>query len=146
MAVTHKFYGKVFLAAFNKEIDLDSDDIRGALVTSSYSFDQDAHDYWNDITNELSTGSGYTANGKALTSVTASYTGGTNVFAFTADPLAWSSFTGTARGLVIYDRTPGTDATRPLIAFVDFGADVSVTAGTLTVTWNAAGIATVTVS
>jgi hypothetical protein len=42
--------------------------------------------------------------------------------------------------MVIYDSTPATDATRPLIALVDFGADVSSTAATFTVTFDVRGI------
>jgi hypothetical protein len=57
---------------------------------------------------------------------------------------AWTSSTITARYAVIYDATPGTDATRPLIAYVDFGADVSTTAGTFTLTYDSAGLVTVT--
>jgi hypothetical protein len=56
-----------------------------------------------------------------------------------ADP-AWPTSTITARRLVIYDSTPATDATRPLIALVDFGADVSSTAATFTVVFDVRGI------
>lgn len=145
MAVTNKFYGKFFLSLANKEVDLNSDTIKVALVTSSYTFDQDAHDYFNDITNEV-TGTGYTAGGATLGSPTISYTGGSNTFAFDGADVSWTTSTITARGAVVYDSTPATDATRPLICFVDFGADVSTTAGTFLLTFDAAGIATVTVS
>ncbi|MFC9766736.1 hypothetical protein ACFVJ2_33630, partial [Rhodococcus jostii] len=57
---------------------------------------------------------------------------------------SWTTSTITARYAIIYNSTPGTDATRPLIAYVDFGADVSTTAGTFTITWDAAGIVTLT--
>ena len=145
MAVTHKYYGKFFLSLANKEVDLNSDSIYAALVTSSYTFDQDAHDYFNDITNEV-TGTGYTAGGAAIGSPSIAYTGGSNTFTFDGNDVSWGSSTITARGAVIYDRTPGTDATRPLISFVDFGADVSTTGGTFTLQFNASGIATVVVS
>lgn len=143
MAVTNKYYGKFFLSLANKEVDLNSDTIKAALVTSSYTFDQDAHDYFNDITNEV-TGTGYTAGGATVGSPSISYTGGTNVFAFDGADVAWTTSTITARGCVIYDSTPGTSSTNPLICFIDFGADVSTTAGTFTVTFDAAGIATIT--
>lgn len=145
MAVTNKWYGLAFKAAFNKEIDLDSDTIKVALVTSAYTFDQDAHDYFNDITNEV-VGTGYTAGGATLGSPTVAYTGGTNTLAFDGADVSWATSTLTARGAVVYDATPGTAATRPLLCYVDFGADVSTTAGTFQITWDAAGIATVTVS
>jgi hypothetical protein len=144
MAVTNKWYGKAFKAAFNKEVDLDTDTIKVALVTSSYTFDQDAHDYFNDITNEV-TGTGYTAGGATLGSVTVSYDGASNTLTFDAADVAWASSTITARGAVIYVST-GTSSTSALLLFVDFGADVSTTAGTFTIQWNASGIASVTVS
>jgi hypothetical protein len=72
------------------------------------------------------------------------YTAGTNTLVLDAVDTAWTGSTITARYAVIYNSTPGTDATRPLIAYVDFGADVSTTAGTFTITWDAAGLVTLT--
>lgn len=145
MAVSAKFYGKFFNSAFTKKLDLTADAIKVMLTTSSYTPDQDAHDFKDDVTNEVS-GTGYTATGVTLTSPTLTYTGGTNTLAFDAADVSWTSSTITARYAVIYDSTPGTDATRPLIMYVDFGADVSTTAGTLTLTWDAAGLCSVTVA
>lgn len=145
MAVSAKWYSKAFDAAFKKKIDVSADTFKAMLVTGSYAFDQDAHDFKDDITNEV-TGTGYTAGGATLTSVTFTYNASTNTFSFDAADVAWASSTITARGCVIYDSTPGTDATRPLLIFIDFGADVATTAGTLTITFDSAGIATVTVA
>lgn len=145
MAVSAKFYGKAFLSAFNKEIDLNSDTIKVALATSTYTPDQDAHDYFNDITNEVS-GTGYTAGGATLGSAAVSYTGGTNTFAFDGADVSWTTSTITARYAIVYDSTPGTSATNPLICYVDFGADVSTTAGTFSIVWDSAGLCTVTVA
>lgn len=142
---TAKLYGKVFLSAFNKEIDLDSDSIKVMLCSSSYIPNQDTHQYKSSVTNEI-TGTGYTAGGAALTSVTVSYDAASNTTTFDAADAAWSGATFTARYAVIYDATPGSDATRPLIGYVDFGSDQSPSAGTLTLQFNASGIATVTVS
>lgn len=145
MAVTNKFYGKAFLSAFNKEIDWDTDTFKVMLYTTGYTPDQDAHQYKSSVTNEI-TGTGYTATGVTLTGVTITYTGATNVIMFDAVDAAWTGATFSAIGAVIYDATPATDATRPLIAFIDFGGTVSVTGGTYTLQFNAAGIATITVS
>lgn len=46
---------------------------------------------------------------------------------------SWASSTITARYAVVLDTTPGSTSTNPLIAVVDFGADVSTTNGTFTV-------------
>lgn len=129
----------------NKEVDLDTDTLKAMLLTSSYTPNQDTHQYKSDLTNEI-TGTGYTATGQALTSVTVAYDSSTNVIKIdSADP-AWTSSTLTARYLVYYDSSPATDATRPLISYVDFGADVSTTSGTFTDAIDAAGIATITVA
>lgn len=146
MAVTSKWYGLALDSAFKKKIDLSADTLKVMLVTSSYTFNQDTHDFLSDVVaNEIS-GTGYTAGGATITSPTPTYTGGTNTFALDGGDVSWTSATLTARGAVVYDSTPGTDATRPLLVFVDFGADVPVTAGTLSLTWDAAGIFSITVA
>jgi hypothetical protein len=133
-------------SAFTKKIDLSADTIKVMLCTSSYTPDQDTHQYKSSVTNEVS-GTGYTATGVTLSvSSQPTYTSGTNTMAFDAGDASWSSSTITARYAVVYDATPGTDATRPLIMYVDFGADVSTTAGTLTLTWDSAGLCSVTVA
>lgn len=145
MATTNKWYGLAFTSAFTKKIDLSADTIKVMLVTSSYTFDQDAHQYKSSITNEV-TGTGYTATGATLGSPSLTYTGGTNTLALDGTDVSWTTATLTARGAVVYDSTPGTDATRPLLVFVDFGADTPVTAGTLSLTWDPAGICSVSVA
>lgn len=144
MAVSAKFYGNAFVSAFNKEIDLNSDAIKVMLCSSTYVPDQDAHQYKDvSVTGEVS-GTGYTAGGATLSTPSVSYTGASNVFAFDGADVSWPSSTITARYAVVYDDTPATN--KPLICYVDFGADVVSSAGTLSVAWDAAGIATVTVS
>src|SRR5215207_1285547 len=95
------------------------------LTTVTYVPDQDAHDYKSDVTNEV-TGTGYTAGGMALANKTVTYTSGTNVGKIDADDLVWSASTiVNARVLVIYDSTPGTDATSPLLFHSVFDAEPS---------------------
>jgi hypothetical protein len=145
LAVSAKLYGAFLNALATKKIDLSADTFRVMLCTSAYTPDQDAHDFKNDVTNEV-TGTGYTAGGAVLTSVTLMYDGATNTLKFDAADTVWSNATITARYAIIYDATPGTDATRPLIGFVDFGADVSSTSAAFTISWDAAGIFTLTVA
>lgn len=145
MAVTAFLYGSVPTKLANKEIDWDTDTIKVALCTSTYTPAQDTHDYFNDITNEVS-GTGYTAGGATLTTKTVGYTAGTNVTKFDADDVSWTTSTITARYAVLYVDTGGASSTDPLIGYVDFGTDVSSSAGTFSITWDAAGIFTVTVA
>lgn len=142
MAVTAKIYTGFLQSLANKEINLSSDTLKVMLCTSAYTPDQNAHRYKSSVTNEIAATGGYTAGGLALTSVTV--TGASKVLTLdSADP-SWASSTITARYAVFYDSTPSTDATRPLISYVDFGADVISTGGPFTITLDAAGIATIT--
>lgn len=138
MAVTASLYGAFIDHLAQKRVDLDTDTIKVALVGSGYTPNLNTHATFTDITNEV-TGDGYTTGGATLTGVTWTYSGGT--WTFDADDTAWSTATVTARYAVLYVDS-GTD---PLIALVDFGADVSATAAAFTITWAAGGIFTVTV-
>ena len=145
MTVTAKLYPQgLFIPALNKEIDLLDDSNKVALVTSSYSPDQDNHDYYNDLTNELSSGSGYTSGGAAVANDTPTYTGATNVLKYDGDDVSRTSSTLTARTAVLYDSTPSTSATKPLIGYQQESSDISSSGGTWSVVWNASGIFTIT--
>jgi len=146
MAVVAKLYGRVFLAAFNKEIDLIDDNIKVTLHTSTYAPDQDVHDYVDDLTNELPTATGYTLGGQSLTNKTLTYTAATNTIMYDADDVVWNASTITARTAVISDRTPATAAAQALIAYQQSDVDVASSGGDFRVSWNAAGIFTVTVA
>lgn len=207
-------YGSGILGAFGSgsaggvpNTDFLSDDIRAALMTSSFAFNP-AHDFWDDVVaNEIS-GTGYTANGQALASKTLALTvanswstawaastaytagqivrpttgngfvyrcvvGGTSggseptwpttpfqtvadggvtwacvgraVLQFDAADPSWPNSTFTTRWAVIYNRTPATDATRPLLWAIDFDSDKSPAAGTFTLQLHALGLGVVTV-
>jgi hypothetical protein len=140
-----KLYGNFLLKALNKEVDFDSDTIKVALLTSSYTPNQDTHDYFNDVSTNEVTGTGYTAGGITLASKTATYDSGTNVIVLDAADVTWSSSTITARYAVVYDST-GTASTSALIGYVDFGSDQSSTNGNFTITWDSTGIVRITVA
>ena len=141
MAVTTHWYANGILKALNKEVDFDTDTIKVALCTSTYTPAQ-THDYFNDVTNEVS-GTGYTAGGATLGSKTIVQSAG--VVTLDAADTSWATSTITARTAVIYVDT-GSAATSALLAYVDFGADVISSGGTFLITWNAAGILTATAS
>lgn len=140
-----KLYGNFLVKALNKEVDFDTDTIKVALLTSSYTPDQDAHDYFNDVSTYEVTGTGYTTGGATLASKTVTYDSGTNVLVLDAADVTWSSSTITARYAVVYDST-GTSSTSALIGYVDFGSDQSSTNGNFTITWDSTGIVRITVA
>lgn len=96
--------------------DWSADTIKIALVTSSYTFSA-AHDFFNDITNELS-GTGYTAGGATLASKTEVASGGTRTYD-AADPV-WTGLAaaaGTPAAAIVY-RDTGSAATSPLLCYL----------------------------
>ena len=107
--------------------DLQSLTVKCALVTSSYVADKD-HDFFNDITNEVS-GTGYSAGGATAT-VTVTDDDANDRCDIVLGAVSWSTATITARGAVYYVDTAGASSTDWLIAFVDFGSDQTSTAGT----------------
>jgi hypothetical protein len=111
-------------------IDFDSNSFKALLVTSSYTPNKDTHDFRNDVTNEV-TGTGYTAGGVTTACTVTKDTANDRVtLQFAA--VSWATSTITARALVIYKST-GTASTDNLVAYNDFGSDVSSTSGTFSV-------------
>lgn len=119
-------------------IDLDTDTIKVALVTSTYTPNIDTHVFFSDITNEVS-GTGYSAGGSALANKSVTQDNTNDLGYFDADDLSWTSSTITARGAVIYKST-GVSSTSPLIGYIDFSTDKVTSNGTFTITWASNGI------
>lgn len=141
-----KLYGQFLQQALNKEIDWDTDTIKVALLSNAYTPDQDAHNYFDDVVANEVTGTGYTAGGVTLANKTSTYSSSTNTIVLDADDVTWSSSTITARYAVVYDASPATNATKPLIGYVDFGSDQSSSNGNFTITWDSTGIVRITVA
>lgn len=139
MAISSKVYGLSLQSMLNKEIDFDSDTVKAMLVTSAYTPAQDTHRYKSSVTGEVS-GTGYTAGGVTLASKTVTYDAATNTLTLDCADLSWPSSSFTARYLIFYVST-GSDATSPLLAYVDFGTDVSTVASTFTYVVPSTGIA-----
>lgn len=145
MAITALMYGKAIQSAFQKRIDWQNDAIKVMLCSSTYTPNQDTHQFKSDITGEV-TGTGYTAGGNTLANKTMPYTDATNVLTLRADNVSWPNSTITARYAVIYDDTPTLATDKPLLGYVDFGANQQSSAGTFEIVWNAAGIFQATIA
>ncbi len=98
-----------------------------ALYQSTASLDATTTAY---TTSGEASGTGYSAKGAALTSVTPVASGTTAVGDF-AD-LTFSSVSITARGGMIFNETATGD---PSVVILDFGADKTATAGDMTITF-----------
>jgi hypothetical protein len=112
-------------------IDFDTDTFKAMLVTSSYTPNKDTHDKRDDVTNEV-TGTGYTAGGVTTACTVTKDTANDRVtLQFAA--VSWATSTITARALVIYKSLGGASSADALVAYNDFGSDVSSTSGTFSV-------------
>lgn len=116
-----------------------SDTVRWQPVTDSYTPNFNTHDEEADITNEV-TGVGYTTGGETLGSPTFTISSGVAKFDGTDVSLPTTTLTS-VEGVVLFDDTLSGD---PLLCAIDFGAAYSTVAGTFAITWNAAGIFTIT--
>ena len=113
------------------------DTFKIALYTSSATLGASttAYSSSNEITN--TSGTAYTAGGKALTSVTPTLDSSTAVCDF-AD-VSWTSASFTANGCLIYNDSHSTDAS---VCAVAFGGDKTVSSGTFTIQFPAAAATT----
>lgn len=99
-----------------------------ALYTSSAALGADTTVYTTD--DEVS-GTGYSAGGETLTSVTPSLSGSTAVVDF-AD-VTWSGASFTARGAIIYNSSTTAGTANRAVAVLDFGEDKTVSSGNFTI-------------
>lgn len=134
------------MAMNDTAVDLLADTMKLALFTNSLTapnFDTNtgygAAPY---TSNEIANGGGYTTGGVAIANDTITVSSGTLVY--DGDDAAWTSSTfSSVRGGLLYDDTITTPVADPVVCFINFGADYSVTAGTLTVQFSATGIFTI---
>ena len=112
-------------------IDFDTDSFKAMLVTSTYTPNKDTDLKRSAVTNEV-VGTGYTAGGVASVCTVTKDTANDKVtLSFAA--VSWASSTITARGLVYYKSRGGASSADELVAYNDFGSNVSSTGGTFSV-------------
>jgi hypothetical protein len=111
--------------------------LKVALVTAAYMASKDGHDFFNDVSGEVS-GTGYAAGGQALSGVSLAQDNAADRAGLHASDLTWAVGTFIARGAVLY-KDSGNPATSPLIAFMDFGENRSVAGQDFTLEWNPDG-------
>jgi hypothetical protein len=139
MAVTTTAYNSFKAKLLNGGgIDIDTDTIKVALCTSSYTPSIDNHDFFDDITNEVS-GTGYSAGGMTIAGLTVTQNNTSDRAIVTATDSTWTTSTITARYAIIYKST-GVASTSPLICYVDFGADKTSEGDNFTIDWDSNGI------
>lgn len=112
---------------YNHTVSTDS--WKCALYTSAASLGAGTTGY--SATNEVA-GTGYTATGVVIATVTPVLSGSTAIFDW-ADA-QWTTSTFTANACLVYDDTP-TSPADPAAFTIAFGADQAVSGGTFTIVW-----------
>lgn len=101
--------------------------------------------YFSEVLADEISGTGYTHLGAALASKTCTVSGHVTTFDAANSSWAGSTLTDVRYAVLFYNKTGDTDHTASLlIGYVDFGENKSTVAGTFTITWDAAGIFTIT--
>lgn len=114
-----------------------------AIVTNSYTPDQNAQDYWDDVSANEVSGTGYTAGGNAAANPSVTMDAAGLVTFDADDPAQWTQdaagFTDGRRFILYADS--GTPSTSPLIAYSDAeAADFGNVDGPVSVQFDADGI------
>ena len=144
MAITSAVCSSFKSELLSGKHDFDSsggDTFKIAMFTSSASLDATTTDYStsNEITN--SSGTAYTAGGSALTNQGVTFSS-TTAYTDFAD-VSWTSASFTANGAMIYNTTTdGGSGTTDAVCVIAFGGDKTVSSGTFTVQFPAAGATT----
>lgn len=113
--MSNRIYPKCKQALGNKQIDLDTDDLRVILVKSSYTYNA-AHDFLDDL------GANTLGTAQAIGSRT--LTNGTLTTAATSVTFSAVTTGQTVNAVVYYIHT-GTSSTSNLVAYVDTQADTT---------------------
>lgn len=129
--------------------------VKAAFVRTDYSFNQDTPEFWSEVksfeswsnggagdTTVGGSGSGLPQGGTALANKSVSYNASTNTTSLDADDLVLPGVTHSNLGGIILYGVGATEATSPLIAYINL-SDVGQTNYqnvTLTVAWSSSGL------
>ena len=132
--MANSVYPKALQGFMTKTIDMSGDNIKTMLVDATYTYST-AHQYVSDVIGIIQRG-GSNLGTKTETS------GVFDAADFTHTAVASGS---TVAAIIVYDDTPATDATKPLLAFIDHDASANpislpTNGGDITIQWNASGI------
>lgn len=111
-------------------IDFDTDTFKCMLLENTYTPDKDAHDFLDDVEAHEASGAGYTAGGDDVTVTVEAIDTANDRVEITLGAASWPASTITARYAVYYKSRGGASSADELVAVIDFGTDVSSTAGT----------------
>jgi hypothetical protein len=119
-----------------------SDEIKVMLCTSSYYPNRNTNDFRDHVSAyEIPPGGNYVTGGAVLGGKTLTVDQNTHSAKFDADDTQWTNSTiRGARYAVIYNDSPATDATKPLLGYIDFVTDRSSNGTTFKISWDSSGL------
>lgn len=130
----------------NGAVNLTSLTLKMMLVTSGYTPNRNTHAFRSDLGATEVSGTGYTAGGNSLSTVTVTMDGSGNITIDANDPATWATAAGgftNARRAVIYIARGGASSADELVAYSDdFGADYGNAISDLQITLSATGLIT----
>lgn len=117
--------------------DLDTDTIKVALLTG-HTPNIDTHEFWDDVSADEVSGTGYTAGGETLGSVAVTADTTDDEGVFDAADVTWTGLdVGTPSHAILYHDT-GTPGTSDLIAYMEIST--ASNGSNYTIQWAAEGI------
>lgn len=130
MAIANTLSNNFKRALMNKEIDMDTDSFKIALVNTAFAFDPDVHGYWSIVSSgEIAAGYGYTAGGQVLLSGELVQNDTTDKAIMTWQNAEWLAVGGNIAdtgAAIIYDDT---HPTKVVVGCSDFGVNYSTVEG-----------------
>lgn len=110
---------------------------KAMMVKAAYALDQDAHDFINDVSANEATGTGVSAGGVTLSSVTTTIDSATNTVKLDAADI--TGINATFCYVVVYVDT-GTPSTSPVLSITDLSEGTATDSVWTGVVWGSDGI------
>lgn len=130
MAISNTISNKFKRALMNKEIDMDTDVFKIALMNTTFAFNPVTHGQWSDVSSsEIAAGNGYATGGKTLLSGELVQNDLTNKGVMTWQNAEWEAVGGDIAdtgAAIIYDDT---HANKVVLGCSDFGVNYATVQG-----------------
>lgn len=121
---------------------LGSGTLKCMLLANTYTPDNDAHEFIDDVSANEVSGSGYTAGGATVSNVSTTVDNANDRSAIDADDPVFTEVTLTDVRYAVFYIDTGTPATSPILQVNDLGADQNPSAADLTIQIGANGLMT----
>lgn len=127
-------YAEGYKALMTGDLDWIADTVKVALIQSTYTPNRHTDDFFDVVSGDEASGSGYTAGGLTLANRTLEYNSTTRRVMRKADDASWNPSSVSARYGVVYHDT-GTPSTSRLIVLVDFEETLVTSSSEFLIEW-----------